>query len=60
MKSYLTCVRDKKIRNGCITLETRVVMRSGMERFQGSFAEISSASDLYSMSCSQLGPKSAI
>ena len=26
MKSYLTCVRDKKIRNGCITLETRVVM----------------------------------
>ena len=26
MKSYLTSVRDKKIRNGCITLETRVVM----------------------------------
>ena len=25
MKSYLTRVRDKKIRNGCITLETRVV-----------------------------------
>ena len=24
MKSYLT-LRDKKIRNGCITLETRVV-----------------------------------
>ena len=26
MKSYLTRVRDKKIRNGCITSETRVVM----------------------------------
>ena len=26
IKSYLTRVRDKKIRNGCITLETRVVM----------------------------------
>ena len=26
MKSYLTRVRDKKIRNGKITLETRVVM----------------------------------
>ena len=25
MKSYLTGVRDKKICNGCITLETRVV-----------------------------------
>ena len=27
MKSYPTRVRDKKIRNGCITLETTVVMR---------------------------------
>ena len=26
MKSYLTRVRDKKIRNGYITLNTRVVM----------------------------------
>ena len=26
MKSKLTSVRDKKIRNGCITLETRVIM----------------------------------
>ena len=26
MKSYLTRVRDKKIRNGFITLETRVLM----------------------------------
>ena len=26
MKSYLTRVRDKKIRNGYITFETRVVM----------------------------------
>ena len=26
MKSYLTCVCDKKIRNGCITSETMVVM----------------------------------
>ena len=26
MRSYLTRVRDKKIRNGHITLETRVVM----------------------------------
>ena len=27
MKCYLTRVRDTKIRNGYITLETRVVMR---------------------------------
>ena len=27
IKSYLTRVRDEKIRNGYITLETRVVMR---------------------------------
>ena len=26
MKSYITRVRDKEIRNGYITLETRVVM----------------------------------
>ena len=26
MKSYITCVRDKKICNGYITWETKVVM----------------------------------
>ena len=32
MKSYLTRVRDKKIRNGCITLETKVVWCSASWR----------------------------